>query len=102
MKFTLSWLKDHLDTDAGLDAIVETLIAIGLEVDSIDDPGAKLAAFRVAHVIAAPDNFRPSSALFHSAASRLPLFLRAVIALSFPWSGLGAVPKSPEVARGGK
>src|SRR3546814_7077825 len=53
MKLTLSWLKDHLDTDAGLDAIVETLIAIGLEVDSVDDPGAKLAAFRVAHVIAA-------------------------------------------------
>ncbi|MBN43799.1 MAG: phenylalanine--tRNA ligase subunit beta [Alphaproteobacteria bacterium] len=53
MKFTLSWLKDHLETAASTDAIVETLIQIGLEVDTIDDPGAKLAAFTVAHVVAA-------------------------------------------------
>ncbi|MBT5945747.1 MAG: phenylalanine--tRNA ligase subunit beta [Rhodospirillaceae bacterium] len=53
MKFTLSWLKDHLETDASVNTIVETLIRIGLEVDTVDDPGAKLAAFRVAHVIAA-------------------------------------------------
>ncbi|MCZ6844989.1 MAG: phenylalanine--tRNA ligase subunit beta [Alphaproteobacteria bacterium] len=53
MKFTLGWLKDHLETDASLDAIVETLIKIGLEVDSVDDPGAKFAAFTVAHVTAA-------------------------------------------------
>ena len=43
MKFTLSWLKDHLETDASLDMIVETLIRIGLEVDTVVDPGAKLA-----------------------------------------------------------
>ncbi len=53
MKFTLSWLKDHLETDASLDTIVETLIRIGLEVDTVVDPGAKLAPFRVAHVVAA-------------------------------------------------
>jgi len=53
MKFTLGWLKDHLETEASLDTIVETLIKIGLEVDSVDDPGAKFAAFTVAHVIAA-------------------------------------------------
>ncbi len=53
MKFTLGWLKDHLETDASLDEIVETLIKIGLEVDSVDDPGAKFAAFTVAHVVAA-------------------------------------------------
>ena len=53
MKFTLGWLKDHLETDAGLDEIVETLIKIGLEVDTVDDPGAKFAAFTVAHVVAA-------------------------------------------------
>ena len=53
MKFTLGWLKDHLETDASLDAIVETLIKIGLEVDTVDDPGAKFAAFTVAHVVAA-------------------------------------------------
>ena len=53
MKFTLSWLKDHLETDASVDSIVETLIRIGLEVDTVDDPGAKLAAFTVAHVVSA-------------------------------------------------
>ncbi len=53
MKFTLGWLKDHLETEASLDQIVETLIKIGLEVDSVDDPGAKFAAFTVAHVVAA-------------------------------------------------
>ena len=53
MKFTLGWLKDHLETDSSLDEIVETLIKIGLEVDTVDDPGAKFAAFTVAHVVAA-------------------------------------------------
>ena len=53
MKFTLSWLKDHLETDASVDQVVETLIRIGLEVDTVDDPGAKLAAFTVANVVAA-------------------------------------------------
>ena len=38
MKFTLSWLKDHLDTDASLDKIVETLTLIGLEVEGVEDP----------------------------------------------------------------
>ncbi|MDF2971334.1 MAG: phenylalanine--tRNA ligase subunit beta, partial [Microvirga sp.] len=33
MKFTLSWLKDHLDTSASFDEIVETLTRIGLEVE---------------------------------------------------------------------
>ena len=36
MKFTLSWLKDHLDTEASLDEIVEKLTMIGLEVESVD------------------------------------------------------------------
>ncbi len=53
MKFTLSWLKDHLETDASLDDITATLTRIGLEVDSIDNPGAKLAAFTVGYVITA-------------------------------------------------
>ena len=35
MKFTLSWLKDHLDTGASLDEIVETLTRIGLEVEGV-------------------------------------------------------------------
>lgn len=53
MKFTLSWLKEHLETDASLDAIVLALTRIGLEVEGVEDPGAALAAFRVARVLSA-------------------------------------------------
>ena len=53
MKFTLSWLKDHLDTQASLDAIVVALTRIGLEVEGVENPGAKLAAFRIAKVLTA-------------------------------------------------
>ena len=51
MKFTLSWLKDHLDTTASLDEIATKLSAIGLEVEGIDDPAKKLGAFTVARVL---------------------------------------------------
>ncbi|BAT59805.1 phenylalanine--tRNA ligase beta subunit [Variibacter gotjawalensis] len=51
MKFTLSWLKEHLDTDASLDKIVETLTAIGLEVENVEDPAKALAAFKIAYVV---------------------------------------------------
>ncbi len=53
MKFSLSWLRTHLDTEAGLDAITDRLTAIGLELEGVEDPGAALAAFRIAHVIEA-------------------------------------------------
>ncbi len=53
MKFTLSWLKEHLDTPAGVAEVSETLTGIGLEVDGIDDPSARLAAFTIAHVLTA-------------------------------------------------
>ena len=53
MKFTLNWLKGHLDTSADLDAIVETLTRVGLEVEGVDNPGEKLAAFKVARVLTA-------------------------------------------------
>ncbi len=53
MKFTLSWLKDHLDTDASLDEIVEALTMIGLEVEGVEDPGAKYAPFVIGHVLEA-------------------------------------------------
>ena len=52
MKFTLSWLKDHLDTDASLDEIVERLTMIGLEVESVDDKAA-LKPFVIAKVLSA-------------------------------------------------
>jgi phenylalanyl-tRNA synthetase beta chain len=50
MKFTLSWLKDHLDTSLALDEIAEAMTMAGLEIEEIENPAAKLAAFTVAHV----------------------------------------------------
>lgn len=50
MKLTLSWLKDHLDTDTGAAAVAEKLTAIGLEVEGVEDRAAALAAFTVAYV----------------------------------------------------
>jgi phenylalanyl-tRNA synthetase beta chain len=53
MKLPLSWLKDHLETDASVAAIAETLTRIGLEVEGVDDPAARLAGFSIARVIEA-------------------------------------------------
>ncbi|ALR19406.1 phenylalanine--tRNA ligase subunit beta [Sphingobium baderi] len=53
MKFTLSWLKTHLDTDADLSAILKTLNDIGLEVEDVENPAEKLGAFRIAKVLTA-------------------------------------------------
>lgn len=53
MKFSLSWLKTYLDTDASIEEIVKTLNAIGLEVDTVENPADKLAPFTVAEVLAA-------------------------------------------------
>ena len=53
MKFTLGWLKEHLDTDADAAAVADTLTRVGLEVEGVDDPAAKLAAFRIARVLSA-------------------------------------------------
>ncbi|PPR21702.1 MAG: Phenylalanine--tRNA ligase beta subunit, partial [Alphaproteobacteria bacterium MarineAlpha10_Bin1] len=53
MKFSLSWLRQHLETDKSLDALATSMTAIGLEVESIEDPAVKLAPFHIAHVIEA-------------------------------------------------
>ena len=53
MKFTLSWLKDHLDTQASLAEIVDTLTRVGLEVESVEDPARKYEGFVVASVVEA-------------------------------------------------
>ncbi|MEE4204922.1 MAG: phenylalanine--tRNA ligase subunit beta, partial [Erythrobacter sp.] len=53
MKFSLTWLKDHLETEASLQEILDTLNAIGLEVEGVEDPAERLAGFRVAHVLSA-------------------------------------------------
>ena len=53
MKFTLSWLKTHLETDATLQQITDTLTRIGLELEDVEDRGAALAPFRIARVVEA-------------------------------------------------
>ncbi len=53
MKFPLSWLRTHLDTQAPLEAITSTLSSIGLEVESVQDRAAALAPFRTARIIEA-------------------------------------------------
>lgn len=53
MKFTLSWLKTHLNTDADLSAILKGLTNIGLEVEGVESPAEKLGAFRIARVLTA-------------------------------------------------
>jgi phenylalanyl-tRNA synthetase beta chain len=53
MKFSLSWLKRYIETDAGVDDVVAALNAIGIEVEGVEDPAARLAGFRVARVLTA-------------------------------------------------
>jgi len=53
MKFTLGWLKEHLETDASVEAIAEALTDLGLEVEGVEDPAAALGAFRICRVIEA-------------------------------------------------
>jgi phenylalanyl-tRNA synthetase beta chain len=53
MKFTLSWLKEHLQTDASAAEVAETLTRIGLEVEGVENPAEKLAPFIVAKVLTA-------------------------------------------------
>ena len=53
MKFTISWLKEHLDTDASVAEITDALTRVGLEVEAIEDRAAALSAFTIAYVIEA-------------------------------------------------
>ena len=53
MKFTLSWLKEHLETEAGLDEIVETLTRVGLEVEGVENAAERLKPFTIAEVLTA-------------------------------------------------
>ncbi|MCA3450101.1 MAG: phenylalanine--tRNA ligase subunit beta [Rhodobacter sp.] len=53
MKFTLSWLRDHLETSAPLDDILTALTDLGHEVEGVEDPEAALGAFRIVRVIEA-------------------------------------------------
>ncbi|MEM9500076.1 MAG: YtpR family tRNA-binding protein, partial [Pseudomonadota bacterium] len=53
MKFTLSWLKDHLETDATVDEITEALTDLGLEVEEVSNPATRLADFTLGKVLKA-------------------------------------------------
>ncbi len=53
MKFTLNWLKRHLETDSSLDTIVDTMVRIGLEVESVKNPAEDLRDFVVAEIVEA-------------------------------------------------
>src|SRR3546814_11948411 len=53
MKFTLSWLKAHLDTTASLREITDRLTMLGLELEGVEDRSVAFAPFRIAHVIEA-------------------------------------------------
>lgn len=53
MKFTLSWLKEHLETQASLTEILEALTHVGLEVEGVENPAERLKGFRVARVLTA-------------------------------------------------
>ncbi|MBU3971182.1 MAG: phenylalanine--tRNA ligase subunit beta [Alphaproteobacteria bacterium] len=53
MKFTLSWLKDHLETDAEVAAVADAMTMAGLEVEDVHDPIAALAPFTVARIVSA-------------------------------------------------
>src|SRR5947207_9801805 len=53
MKFTLSWLKEHLDTDEPLEKLADKLTMIGLEVENIEDKAKALSPFSIARVISA-------------------------------------------------
>jgi len=51
MKFTLSWLKEHLDTNASLQEILDTMVKVGLEVEEVIDPAERLKAFTIGEVL---------------------------------------------------
>ncbi|MDP8916072.1 MAG: phenylalanine--tRNA ligase subunit beta [Pseudomonadota bacterium] len=53
MKFTLSWLRDHLETSASIGEVAEAMTMAGLEVEHVEDPGSRLAAFTVARIVEA-------------------------------------------------
>ena len=53
MKFTLSWLKSHLETTASVEEICEALTDLGLEVEGVENPAAKLADFTIGKVVSA-------------------------------------------------
>ena len=74
MKFTLGWLKSHLETEESLDTIVDKLTMVGLEVEGVEDRAAKLAPFIVGYVVEArphPDADRLSVCLVDTGTAKV-------------------------------
>ncbi len=74
MKFTLSWLKEHLQTDAPIDALAARLTMLGLEVEEVTDPAKAFAPFVVGHVVSCekhPQADRLSVCVVDTGAERL-------------------------------
>jgi len=94
MKFSLSWLREHLEGEATLDRIVDTLSAIGLEVEGVEDRAKPLEAFRTARIV---------EAVQHPNADRLRVckvdsgsgFLHVVCGAPNARTGLGVVLAQP-------
>ncbi|MEE9434461.1 MAG: phenylalanine--tRNA ligase subunit beta [Sphingorhabdus sp.] len=84
MKFSLSWLKAHLDSDASLSEITEKLTAIGLEIEGVENPADALKPFRVAKVI---------EALPHPDADKLQL-LKVDDGSEKPWQVVCGAPNA--------
>ena len=82
MKFTLSWLKKHLDTSASLDEILSALTDLGLEVESVENPVEKLEKFTIGKVLSALStlpivNFSNFSTGFSTLSTSNPKSVRA-------------------------
>src|ERR1700716_1793686 len=85
MKFTLSWLKEHLDTDEPVEKLADKLTMIGLEVEHIDDKAKALAPFTIARVISAEQ---------HTNADRLRVCMVETGDGGAPGAGVCAAPKA--------
>ena len=64
MKFTWSWLKDHLETDADMATVIDRLSMLGLEVESVENKGESLAPFTIARIFGPQSTLRRISFRF--------------------------------------
>src|SRR6202166_4255904 len=86
MKFTLSWLKQHLDTDEPVEKLADKLTMIGLEVENLEDKAKALKAFTIARVISAEQ---------HPNADRLRVCMVDTGNAAAPGQVVGGPPNAP-------
>ncbi len=97
MKFTLAWLKDHLETEATLDQITEALTNLGLEVEGVEQPALALAPFTVSRVVSAvrhPNADKLQVCMVHTGAGEP---VQVVCGAPNARAGMGAVFAAPGV-----